>query len=236
MNLDQSTLELIHDGEIVSCQLTPAGSNYTFLAQLQLGDRQGLAIYKPRDGESPLWDFPSGTLYKREYASFLLSEILGWDFIPYTIIRDGPYGIGTVQHYIDHDPKQNYYNLTDDNSDELRKIACFDLVANSTDRKPNHLLVDEAGKLWSIDHGLTFHSETKIRTVIWDFGGRRIARPHLNALRYLAKQLESPEGRVQELLDQLHPSEVAALHHRIEWVLDEGTYPGLPRQARRRRQ
>ncbi|MEE3141730.1 MAG: hypothetical protein VX307_03980, partial [Chloroflexota bacterium] len=77
---------------------------------------------------------------------------------------------------------------------------------------------------------------TKIRTVIWDFGGRRIARPHLNALRYLAKQLESPEGRVQEMLNQLHPSEVAALHHRIEWVLDEGTYPGLPRRARRRRQ
>ena len=92
MNLNQSALELIHDGEIVSCQLTPAGSNYTFLAQLQLGDRQGLAIYKPRDGESPLWDFPSGTLYKREYASFLLSEILGWQ--EYSALSLGVLGLG----------------------------------------------------------------------------------------------------------------------------------------------
>ena len=235
LNLEQSTLDLINNGEIVSCQLTPAGSNYTFLAQLQLGDSQGLAIYKPRDGESPLWDFPSGTLYKREYAAFLLCEILGWDFIPYTTIRDGPYGIGTVQHYVDHDPKQNYYSLTEDKSNELRKIACFDLVANSTDRKPNHLLVDAANKLWSIDHGLTFHSDTKIRTVIWDFGGKRIAKSHLNAVRNLARQLEAPAGRVQELVDQLYPDEVTALQRRVEWVLDEGKYPGLPGRARRRR-
>ena len=235
MSLDKSACDIIQQGEITSCNLTPLGSNYTFTVQVQLGDQTSLGIYKPRDGESPLWDFPSGTLYKREYAAYLLSQHLGWDFIPYTTIRDGPYGIGTVQRYVDHDPKQNYYNLAEDKANELRKIACFDLLANSTDRKPNHLLVDGGGKLWSIDHGLTFHSDTKIRTVIWDFGGRRIAKSHLNAVRKLARQLEAPEGRVQELVDQLYPDEVTSLQRRVEWVLDEGKYPGLPGRARRRR-
>ena len=107
MNDDPLICEIICNGEIVSCELAPVGSNYTFLVQLQLGVDTSLGIYKPRDGESPLWDFPRGTLYKREYAAYLLSQILGWDFIPFTIIRDGPYGIGTVQRFVEHDPKQN---------------------------------------------------------------------------------------------------------------------------------
>ena len=234
MNVDQSTTDLIQRGEIVSCQLTPAGSNYTFLAQLQLNGRTGLAVYKPRDGESPLWDFPSGTLYKREYAAYLLSEVLGWDFIPYTVIRDGPYGIGSVQLFVEHDPKENYYTLTKDKAAKLRQIACFDLVANSTDRKANHLIVDGDGKLWSIDHGLTFHADTKIRTVIWDFCGERIPKRHLDTLRGLTKQLQAPEGRLKELLEILHPEEAAALQRRVDWVLDDGVFPGQPGRSRRR--
>ena len=166
MQTDRSSLDLIQNGESVACQLTPAGSNYTFLAQLELGDQKGLAIYKPRDGESPLWDFPNGTLYKREYAAYLLSKVLGWDFIPYTVIRDGPYGIGSVQQFVEHDPKQNYYTLTEGNAYQLQMIACFDLVANSPDRKANHLLVDDGGKLSGIDNALTFHSDIKTRPVI----------------------------------------------------------------------
>jgi uncharacterized repeat protein (TIGR03843 family) len=235
VSVDQSIRELIHNGEIVACQLTPAGSNYTFLAQLQLGGQTGLAIYKPRDGESPLWDFPNGTLYKREYAAYLLSEVLGWNFVPYTTIREGPYGIGSVQQFIEHDPKQNYYTLTGDNAAELRMIACFDLVANSTDRKPNHLLVATDGKLWSIDHGLTFHADTKIRTVIWDFCGEPVPEPHLNTLRKMARQLEAPQGLLKELLELLRPKEVVALRHRVDWVLAERVYPGLPGRSRRRR-
>ena len=157
MNADPSTWDIIRNGEIVACQLTPAGSNYTFLVQVKLGDATSLAIYKPRDGESPLWDFPRGTLYKREYAAYVLSQVLRWDFIPFTIIREGPYGIGSVQQFVEHDPRQNYYSLTEASAGQLKTIACFDLVANSTDRKPNHLILDSAGKLWSIDHGLTFH-------------------------------------------------------------------------------
>ncbi len=153
MSVDQSTLEFLSEGEFQSCELSPAGSNYTFLARLSLGERDGLAIYKPKDGEVPLWDFPSGTLYKREYAAYLLSEILGWDFIPLTIIRDGPYGIGSVQLFIEHDPRQNYYTLKEANADALRMIACYDMVANNTDRKAGHIITDETSKLWGIDQG-----------------------------------------------------------------------------------
>ena len=226
--------EIIRQGEFVSCELTPAGSNYTFLAQLKMGDQTSLAIYKPRDGESPLWDFPRATLYKREYGAYLLSQILGWDFIPFTIIRDGPYGIGTVQLFIDHDPKQNYYTLSDHNLPQLKTVALFDLVANSTDRKPNHLILDGNGRMWSIDHGLKFHADTKIRTVIWDFSAERIPKRLLSDLRNLAKRIQNPDGQLSELLELLQPEEVAALERRIEWVLSEGVYPGVPGGYRRR--
>ena len=242
MNVDPVAIEVLKHGEFVSCQFTPAGSNYTFLAQVHLGDHTCQAIYKPKDGEAPLWDFPSGTLYKREYAAYLLSEVLGWNFIPFTIIREGPYGIGSVQQYVEHDPRQNYYTLNQDGSnyagrsDELRTIACFDLVANSTDRKANHLIVSADGKLWSIDHGLTFHADTKIRTVIWDFSGEPIPEHLLTALTGLAAQMENPQGRLQELLDQLRPEEIVALKERVDWVLGDGAYPGLPGRRRRRYQ
>ena len=114
-------------------------------------------------------------------------------------------------------------------------IACFDLVANSTDRKANHLLVGNDGKLWSIDHGLTFHADTKIRTVIWDFSGKRIPKSHLATLRKLAAQLDEPQDRLKELLELLLPEEVEGLRRRVEWVLSEGVYPGVPGRSRRRR-
>ena len=235
MSVDQATLQFLTEAEFQACELTPAGSNYTFLAQLALGDTSGLAIYKPRDGEVPLWDFPRGTLYKREYAAYLLSEILGWDFIPLTIIRDGPHGIGSVQLFIEHDPRQNYYTLSEDDAcvNALKMIACYDLVANNTDRKAGHIIMDKTGKLWGIDQGLTFHADTKIRTVIWDFCGEPIPEQHLDALRRLGQQLSRPRGRLRELLDLLRPEEVAALQHRLEWVLEEQVYPGTPGRRRR---
>jgi hypothetical protein len=235
LSADPSTCELILHGEIVSCELTRMGSNYTFLVQVQSGEQTGLAIYKPRDGEAPLWDFPSGTLYKREYAAYLLSQILGWDFIPFTVVREGPYGIGTVQLFVEHDPRNNYYSLTEDSSAQLKTIACFDLIANSTDRKPGHLLLDSNGKLWSIDHGLTFHANTKIRTVIWDFGGQQIPKALLKRLETLRQQLLAPSSQVNDLLELLQKDEAAALQERVDWVLSERIYPGLPARSRRRR-
>lgn len=237
MTTEPTTTDIIRNGEIISLQLTPLGSNYTFLAKIDLDGNESLAIYKPREGEAPLWDFPSGTLYKREYAAYLLSQILGWDIVPFTIIRDGPHGVGSVQEFVEHDPKQNYYTMEDGCADQLRVIACFDLVANSTDRKANHLLIGEGGKIWSIDHGLTFHSEMKVRTVIWDFCSEPIPAPLLASLTELREQLDSPQeslpAMVKELVTLLPQEEVDALKRRMDWVLEERIFPGLPGRRRR---
>ena len=239
LNTGPTATEIIRHGEIVSIELTPLGSNYTFMAKIALEGNQSLAIYKPRDGEAPLWDFPSGTLYKREYAAYLLSEILGWDIVPFTIIRDGPHGIGSVQQFVEHDPKQNYYTLNEACADQLRVIACFDLVANSTDRKANHLLMGDGGKIWSIDHGLTFHADMKVRTVIWDFCSEPIPAPLLKSLTQLRERLDSPSDShtslLRELVTLLPEEEVEALKRRLEWVLEERVFPGLPGRNRRRR-
>jgi len=238
-NTGPTPTEIIRHGEIVSAQLTPMGSNYTFLVNIILDGKESKAIYKPRDGEAPLWDFPSGTLYKREYAAYLVSQILGWDIVPFTIIRDGPHGIGSVQQFVDHDPKQNYYTLEEGCADQLRVIALFDLVANSTDRKANHLLLSDGGKIWSIDHGLTFHSEMKVRTVIWDFCSEPIPKHLLESLTEFRERLnalsESPSSLLVELITLLPPEEVDALKRRLQWVLEERVYPGLPGRSRRRR-
>ena len=233
MASDQSNGDLLRHGEFQTCELTPLGSNYTFIASLQLGERECRAIYKPRDGEVPLWDFAKGTLYKREFGAYLLSQVLGWDFIPRTIVRDGPYGIGSVQEYVDHDPRLNYYTLGEGDAEDLRMICCFDLVSNNTDRKANHVLVDENGKLWGIDQGLTFHSDTKIRTVIWDFGGEPIPKVYLDSLNGLTGQFLNPAGTFRELLELLLPDEVIALQKRVQWVLSERAFPGLPGRRRR---
>ena len=236
---EPSDLDLLCRGEFLSWELTPAGSNYTFLAELSLDGRSGQAIYKPRKGEIPLWDFPSGTLYKSECAAYLLSRILGWDFIPLTIIRDGPHGIGSAQLFIDHDPRENYYtisreSLDETDADQLRMMCCFDLVANNTDRKANHVIRGIDGKLWGIDQGLTFHADTKIRTVIWDFGEEEIPDRLLEPLRHLCGQLLSPNGEVAEFLSLLDEEEARALMQRLQWVLQEGVFPGIPGLRRRR--
>ena len=238
MTSDSKAQDVLRRGEILSCQLTRLGSNYTFVVNVALDGYEILGIYKPRDGEAPLWDFPNGTLYKREYAAYLLSDILGWDLVPFTIVRDGPYGIGSVQQFIDHNPRENYYTLGGEYADQLRVVCCFDLVANSTDRKPNHLIIDYDGKLWSIDHGLTFHSDVKIRTVIWDFGGDPIPEPLLDSLAEFQARLTGPKKsmpkQLRELLGALAPAEVEALKGRLDWVLTERIYPGLSRPRRRR--
>lgn len=234
--------DLLRYGEIGDCALTRHGSNYTYLAELTYADRYALAIYKPRQGEWPLWDFPDGTLYRREYAAYLLSRILGWNFIPRTVIRDGPGGIGSLQLYIDHNPRENYYTMsragfTPTEADQLRAICCFDLVANNTDRKPEHIIRDHHGKLWGIDHGLTFHADLKIRTAIWDFESEPIPERLLHPLRQLAHHLlaPSPPAEVAELLSLLDAAEARALLQRLQWLLDEGAYPGLPGRRRNRR-
>ncbi|MGH7862885.1 MAG: SCO1664 family protein, partial [Candidatus Dormibacteraceae bacterium] len=169
-----AALTFLAEGEAIASQPIGWGSNYSFLLVLRRGEEQRLAVYKPRRGEVPLWDFPDGTLYRREYAAFLVSQALGWDFIPPTIIGNGPHGVGSIQLYVDADQETDADKLRETNEAELMRIFLFDVFANNADRKRGHCLRDRGGKLWGIDHGLTFNRDAKLRTVIWDFRGEPI--------------------------------------------------------------
>lgn len=211
----------------MSCILSPVGSNYTFVVTIRdESDNQLRAIYKPRDGEAPLWDFDSGTLYKREYASYLLSQILGWDFIPETVMRDGPYGIGSMQRYVEHQ-RCDYHSLIGSNRDALKTIACFDLVANNADRKAVHCIRGLDGRVWGIDHGLTFNHVLTLRTVIWDFWGEDLGQDRQRHLEKLLIDLKNPNGKVKELVELLMPQEVDALVGRVGWLVSMKSFPKL---------
>ena len=184
----------------------------------------GRAIYKPHRGERPLWDFPDG-LYLREVAAYDLARALGWDVVPPTIVRDGPFGPGSLQWFIEADFDRHYFTLLEDEAthDQLRRMAAFDLVANSTDRKGGHVLVDGDEHLWGIDNGLCLHAEFKLRTVIWDFGGEPLAGELAEDLdRFLACEL------APELAAVLDPFEREGVRTRARALLGEGRLPTDP--------
>ncbi len=207
-------------------------SNFTFLVRVGDGDSETLAIYKPRRGESPLWDFPRGTLCLRETAAYLVSQELGWPLIPPTVLRDGPYGVGALQLYIDADPDATYFSLRDERLADLLPIALFDILANNADRKGGHLLLDADGRIWAIDNALTFHSQPKLRTVIWDFAGTAIQEEYLDDLRRLRQHL-TRRSRLRQTLERLlTEEELAALRQRLAALLKEAVFP-LPDPTRR---
>lgn len=219
--------QYLAEAEIIACEPISWGSNYSFATALRRGSEQRLAVYKPRRGEVPLWDFPEGTLYRREYAAFVVTRALGWSFIPATVIRDGPYGVGTMQLYVDHDTKSNPDTFRQTNEGELLRIALFDIFANNADRKSNHTLRGTDGKLWGIDHGLTFNSVTKLRTVIWDFVGEPIPEDvKADMIGVLSDNTRRKEldAQLGELLDR---SEIATFYARFERLLRTGKFPNL---------
>ncbi|HTE86284.1 MAG TPA: SCO1664 family protein [Dehalococcoidia bacterium] len=219
-------LDILLRADVTDCKLFPSGSNYVFLISLSdAAAGNGFGVYKPRRGEAPLWDFPDGTLYRRERAAYLLAQDLGWDFIPPTVIREGPYGIGSVQLFIDNDSDANFFTLRDDYADEMRRIALFDAIANNADRKGGHCLLGPDGKVWGIDHGLTFHESNKLRTVIWDYSEEPIAPALLNDLAGLAERLSGRASVFAALAELLHPAEIASLQGRIEDLLQHPVYP-----------
>lgn len=225
---EDQALPLLESGEIIGGYRLPWGSNYTFLVFIDAGEDQHIrAIYKPRDGERPLHDYPRGTLYKREYATFAVSRALGWPNVPHTLIREGPYGIGSVQLYVECDPEITYFNLLDDHADEFLKFAVFDLVVNNGDRKAGHCLLGEDGRLWSIDHGLTFHPSFKLRTVMVEYWGKPIPSDLVVDMRSLLSKLDSPDGLVASLADMISDEELKALKRRLYAVLHEPTLPAL---------
>lgn len=221
MAADPAVLQLLTTDEMEIVGRMPNSSNATFL--VTVGEPEGgvRGIYKPLRGERPLWDFDPG-LYKHEAAAFRVSDELGWDLVPPTVVRDGPLGEGSVQLFIDFDPDEHYFTLYESRPDLhhfLRCMAVFDVVANNTDRKGGHVLVDLAGHVWGIDHGVCFSPDFKLRTVIWEFGGDPIEDE-------LIEPLESWRDAVPlSVAVLLTHDEIEAMQERIDWLVETRTYP-----------
>ena len=204
----------------------PWSSNATFFVVAQAGEDSLHAVYKPRRGERPLWDFAAGTLCLREMAAFVVSEALGWQIVPPTVLREGPYGLGAVQVFIPHDPDAHYLELAAPDPETVQRIVAFDVIVNNADRKSGHVLLAEDGVLWAIDHGVTFHAEPKLRTVIWEYADEPVPEAIAVDLRRLAATLADPESDVRdELARLLSPGELAAFDLRLHALLDAGRFP-----------
>ena len=227
-------LEILRQGELTVVTQLVDSSNMGFVMDASLDsrpgsdsaeDNYGWAVYKPLLGERPLYDFPPG-LHTREEAAFLLSEFLGWHIVPPTATReDAPFGVGSLQWFIDHDPQQHYFPLLDtreDLHDQFRQMAVFDLLANNTDRKSGHVLLEETpenNRIWGIDHGRCFSADPKLRTEIWDFGGEPIAQELVKAVVPLIHEV--PPAIAGLLL----PEEVDALRDRASRIVRFPFFP-----------
>ncbi|MBU6240257.1 MAG: SCO1664 family protein [Acidobacteria bacterium] len=217
-------IALLAGGEIEVVGRMPWSSNATFLVKVTDESGGAQAIYKPRRGERPLWDFEPG-LHRREVAAYELSEAMGFDDVPPTVLRDGPMGEGSLQWFIEADPNVHYFTMfegRDDLHEQLKTMAVFDIVANNTDRKGGHVLVDANDHVWGIDHGVCFSADFKLRTVIWDFATENLTPHHKAALEQVASQVPL---RVAALLDD---DEVQAIRQRARWLLEAGVLPYDP--------
>ncbi len=217
-------LPLLTHGDLRPLGLLPRSSNYTFLARVRDGDREVLAVYKPRAGEAPLWDFPDGTLCQREVAAYLVARTLAWPRIPPTVLRDGPEGPGSVQLFLEFDPQEHYFTLGERMRDAFRRVALFDVVANNADRKGGHCLLAADGELFVVDHGVCFHESPKLRTVIWDFAGETIPDELMEDLVGLEAELGAGPLRAA-LAPLLSEHEVEAARLRTERLVRTGRFP-----------
>ena len=203
------------------------GSNYTFLVDVQYQGVTLPAVYKPTRGEQPLWDFEENTLALREVAAYVVSERLGFHIVPFTTLRDdGPYGAGSLQQFIEYDPEYHFFNFTPEDRRLLQPVVLFDLLVNNADRKGGHVFFETGThKLFAIDHGICFHEEDKLRTVLWDFGGQAIP-----------DDLLAPLFRITDLTPYLEPylspGEISALRTRADSILKKRLFPRQPRDRR----
>lgn len=224
-------LECLVGGEMALEGLMPWSSNYTFLVKLTHPKlpAETLAVYKPGEGERPLWDFPGRTLHRREFLSYLTSQALGWPNIPPTVLRTGPHGEGSVQLFIDADYEAHYFTMRGDVEleDHFKQVALFDLISNNADRKAGHCLQDKGGQIWAIDHGLTFHADFKLRTVIHEVCEEDIPTCLLQDLANLEQLLQPTSKLVQIYCQFISADEVEALKVRIRKLLKHKRYPKL---------
>jgi uncharacterized repeat protein (TIGR03843 family) len=228
LNDKDTILEALRKGEIDLQGQFLSGSNYTLLGSLQYNDLHMGIVYKPSRGEQPLWDFPAGTLAKREVAAFHVSEALKWDLVPPTVYRKkgAPMGPGSVQQFIEHDPDYHYFRFCDEDKQRLRPVAIFDHLINNADRKGGHILSDVGGHLWLIDHGICFHHELKLRTVIWDFAGEKIPEKLLEDVGRVVEELECKAALFECLGTLLQAGEISAMMHRGRNLMETQTFPG----------
>ena len=203
------------------------GSNYTFLVEVDYQGSTVQAVYKPSKGEQPLWDFPENTLAGREVAAYLISEALGFHIVPFTTLRDdGPYGAGSLQQYIDYDPEHHYFSFSEEDKQLLKPIVLFDMLCNNADRKGSHVFFENGThKLYAIDHGICFHEDDKLRTVLWDFSGQKIPQDLLACLSLR-------RGLLTDLERYLSPREISALRARADLIVKKGVFPRQPRDRR----
>ncbi len=215
--------KVLADGELIVTGRLIDASNATLLAQCTLDNEIVKCIYKPIAGERPLWDFQDGNLAQREFAAYLISEYLEMHIVPLTILRDGPFGLGMVQEWIDIDQDVDLAEFFSQDDPQLRKMALFDAVINNTDRKIGHLLPHPDGRLFGCDHGVTFHHEYKLRTVLWQWAGSDLTEDEIGSLQALQEILETNEsGTLQSLITQ---TELLSLKSRIDALIKDRSFP-----------
>lgn len=223
--------QALENGEISLQGQFLLGSNYTFLVTVKYQEQEIPAVYKPMRGEQPLWDFPEASLTGREVAAYLVSEALGFGFVPLTVLRDGPFGPGSLQQHIEYNPNYHYFNFKPADRLRLRPVALFDLLVNNADRKGSHVFFQRrTRRLFAIDHGLCFHADDKLRTVIWDFAGEDIPPELISALGTFRSALRL--NLTADLQPYLRPEEIAALGSRLSALLASPVFP-LPPEDRR---
>lgn len=233
--LDEAELrQALHTAPLEVLGRFADASNATLLCRVrgvQIGGRELLAVYKPRAGERPLWDFPAGTLHRREVAAEVVDRALGWGMVPTTVLRDdAPHGVGSVQRFVEHDPDHHYFTLLEQGDPDvlaqLRRMVAFDVITNNTDRKGGHVLLDADRRLWLVDHGVCFHVEPKLRTVGWDLAGEAVPPSVRDDAARLADQLAGPSGAAaRRLAELLAPEEVAATVARAGALASMETFP-----------
>jgi len=198
-------------------------SNATLLARTEEGE---MVVYKPERGERPLWDFTPGTLAAREVLTFQTSQAAGLEVVPETLFAEGPFGPGSAQRFVEADPEFDAAGPINDADPSLWPVAVLDVLINNADRKAGHFLMDAGGRLWCIDHGVTFHSEAKLRTVLWNFAGRPLPVEMVGAAGRLREALRG--WLYAEVMRLLGKPEADALTGRVEGLLDNPVHPPPP--------
>lgn len=219
-----SPSQIIDTGELNVVGRLVDASNATLFAKATLTlDAEIEVVYKPIAGERPLWDFPHGNLAQREVAAFKISQWGKFNCVPYTTLREGPFGLGAVQEWITSDDSIDIIELAQSQDERIRNLALFDVVVNNTDRKFGHILLNREGMILGCDHGVTFHQDFKLRTVIWQFAGKSLTSLELAQLHEVKNEIAKVHN--EEIGQLLHSDEIDALVKRIDSLIENREFP-----------